>query len=100
MCGRYTQHHSTDQVVMRFDVTTVVQETRERYNIAPTQMAPVIIQQEGLRILEAFKRGLIPFWAKEASIGNKMLNARAETLAEKPAFDDAILIERSALPMA
>ena len=60
-----------------------------RYNIAPTQMIPVVLEQSGERIIEALRWGLIPSWAKDESIGSKMINARAETLAEKPSFRDA-----------
>lgn len=98
MCGRYTQHHSTDQVVMRFDVTTVVHEPSARYNAAPTQFMPVVLQTPGARILDSFKWGLIPSWAKEASIGSKMLNARAESLSEKPSFRSAFKRRRCLVP--
>ena len=59
---------------------------KPRYNIAPTQEAPVIIQAVGKRTLELFRWGLIPWWAKDPAIGNEMINARAETLTERPAF--------------
>jgi putative SOS response-associated peptidase YedK len=56
------------------------------YNIAPSQEAPVIVQADGKRTVELFRWGLIPSWVKNLAIGNKMINARAETLAEKPLF--------------
>jgi putative SOS response-associated peptidase YedK len=59
---------------------------KPRYNIAPSQEAPVIVQADGKRTIELFERGLILSWAKDPAIGNKMINARAETLAEKPSF--------------
>lgn len=98
MCGRYTQHHTTDQVVMRFDVGKVVNETSPRYNAAPTQRLPVIIRASGERVLDAFQWGLIPSWAKDASIGSKMLNARGESVAEKPSFRNALKRRRCLVP--
>ena len=60
---------------------------KPRYNIAPTQDIAAIREDAGQgRELAAFRWGLIPFWAKDQSIGNRMINARAETVAEKPAF--------------
>ena len=54
---------------------------KPRYNIAPTQMAPVIVQQDQL-VLKDMRWGLIPSWAKDEEIGNRMINARAETVKE------------------
>ena len=61
-------------------------DLKPRYNIAPTQEAPVIVQADAKRKIELFRWGLIPWWAKDPAIGNRMINARAETLAEKPSF--------------
>ena len=60
-----------------------------RYNIAPTQEVVAVRMRDGGRALVRLRWGLIPFWAKDAAIGAKMINARAETLAEKPAFREA-----------
>jgi putative SOS response-associated peptidase YedK len=98
MCGRYTMHHSPHQVEMRFGITQALSEPAERYNIAPTQQVAVVIENEGARFLDALKWGLIPSWAKEPGIGNKMINARAETLAEKPAYKQALSRRRCILP--
>jgi putative SOS response-associated peptidase YedK len=57
-----------------------------RYNIAPTQLAPVVIEEGGERIPRLMRWGLIPFWAKDESIGFKTINARADTVATKPAY--------------
>jgi putative SOS response-associated peptidase YedK len=61
---------------------------RPRYNLAPTQLMPVVIN-DGQRVLDAYRWGLIPSWAKEAAIGNKLINARCETVSEKPSFRSA-----------
>lgn len=64
------------------------EETLGRFNIAPTQDVPVI-PNDGSRRVQLFKWGLVPRWAKDPAIGNRMINARAETVAEKPSFRDA-----------
>jgi len=72
---------------------------KPRYNIAPSQEAPVIVNVDGVRSCKLFQWGLIPSWAKDPSIGNKMINARAETLAEKPSFR-SLLKNRRCLVLA
>lgn len=85
MCGRYTQTKQFYEIRLRFDVDAFEHEISPRYNIAPNQRA-VVIMSEGKRKLEMMQWCLIPSWAKDPSIGNRMINARAETLAEKPSF--------------
>ena len=92
MCGRYTQTHSLQELSKRFrflapDLPEL--ELLPRYNIAPTQDAPVVAAPEGRPELALMRWGLIPRWAKDATIAFKTINARSETLAEKPAFKDA-----------
>jgi putative SOS response-associated peptidase YedK len=99
MCGRYTQTQNIDQLVLRFQIQELGFEPTPRYNIAPTQPVATIIQSsEHGRVLDSFRWGLIPSWAKDPSIGNKMINARAETLAEKPSFKTALLRRRCLIP--
>lgn len=98
MCGRYTMHHSPQQLEMRFGITQAQATTTERYNIAPTQTVPVIVEGDGARFLDTMQWGLIPSWAKEPGIAKKMINARAETLAEKPAFCTALSRRRCLIP--
>jgi putative SOS response-associated peptidase YedK len=69
-----------------------------RYNIAPTQSVPVIRNQAGIRSLSLLRWGLVPKWAKELSIGSKMINARAETISEKPSFRSAFQRQRCLVP--
>ena len=59
-----------------------------RYNIAPSQPVSAIVQRES-RTLELFKWGLVPSWAQDPAVGNRMINARSESAVEKPAFRDA-----------
>jgi putative SOS response-associated peptidase YedK len=68
-----------------------------RYNVAPTQTV-VTVTSDGARQIEQMRWGLIPKWAKDASIGAKMINARAETLSEKPAFREAFKRRRCLIP--
>jgi putative SOS response-associated peptidase YedK len=101
MCGRFTQHHDADTIMNRFGVQAQLFDIEPRYNIAPSQPVPVIVTEGTTkeRILDGFQWGLVPFWAKDPSIGNKMINARAETVAEKPAFRAALTRRRCLLPV-
>ncbi|MCX5793896.1 MAG: SOS response-associated peptidase [Elusimicrobia bacterium] len=85
MCGRYTQTLDLRALQERFHFAACRSEPTPRYNIAPTQPAPVVLADAG-RVLDALRWGLIPAWAKDMSIGHKLINARAESVAEKPAF--------------
>ncbi|OLN25738.1 SOS response-associated peptidase [Desulfosporosinus metallidurans] len=85
MCGRFSFAEIIG-IVERFELDQVQLELWPRYNIAPSQQVPVVIHQNGGNRLFMFRWGLIPYWAKAESIGNKLINARAETLEEKPSF--------------
>lgn len=85
MCGRYTLALPAVTVSNRFHVKIDPATYREHYNAAPGQMLPVIINEQP-QLVHNFKWGLIPFWAKDIRIGYKMINARAETVLEKPSF--------------
>jgi putative SOS response-associated peptidase YedK len=85
MCGRYTLTVTPEQLMERFHLTSADFVTTPRYNIAPTQPVAVVYD-ESPRTLSAARWGLIPAWAKDAGIASRLINARAETLREKPAF--------------
>ena len=85
MCGRYTQTKTGEAIARTFNLTTSPDPT-PRYNIAPTQPVCAIAQPHQDREYRIFQWGLIPSWAKDPAIGNRMINARAETVAEKPSF--------------
>lgn len=93
MCGRYTLTSGPDRIRERFGVVEVPYELAARYNIAPSQDVPVIANLPGRRV-EMFRWGLIPAWAREPSVGHRMINARAETLREKPSFRAAFAKRR------
>ncbi len=86
MCGRFAFYSPTEATAALFGVSAVP-DIKPRYNVAPTQdIAAVRIGAEDSRELALLRWGLVPFWAKDPSIGNRMINARAETVAEKPSF--------------
>jgi putative SOS response-associated peptidase YedK len=90
MCGRYTLTDPGDVVADLFGLDSLP-ELAPRYNIAPTQDAPVVRAREEAadgRRLDLLRWGLVPFWAKDPSIGNRLINARSETAADKPSFRD------------
>jgi putative SOS response-associated peptidase YedK len=84
MCGRFTLTVDIDRVARVFGVAPSIQVS-PRYNVAPTQDV-VTIMRNGTAHLDLLRWGLIPSWAKDASVGSRMINARAETLAEKSSF--------------
>ena len=98
MCGRFTQHHDANALTLRFDLTGMPPEITPRYNIAPQQTIGAITVTDTGRRLEGFQWGLIPSWAKDPAIGQKMINARSETLAEKPSFRTALVRRRCLIP--
>jgi len=85
MCGRYTLTIDPAELMDRFNLTSADVVTQPRYNVAPTQSVAVVYD-ESPRTLSAAQWGLIPSWSKDAGIGSKMINARAETLDEKPSY--------------
>lgn len=93
MCGRFTQTRTWTELLEIYGITESLSPSNfpARYNIAPTQNVPVVRRQptSGERELVNLRWGLVPSWAKEIGIGAKMINARAETVADKPAFRDA-----------
>lgn len=88
MCGRYTVSVDPAQLAERFNAAPPATELQPRYNAAPSQSLPVLLN-EGERQIQLLKWGLIPKWAKTASDYN-LINARAETVEEKPAFREAL----------
>lgn len=98
MCGRATNHENLERMMRRMGVDTSDGEPWvPSYNIAPTQPIPVVGVREGARALRAMRWGLIPSWAKDARTGAQCINARAETVGEKPAFRSAFKHRRCAV---
>ncbi len=85
MCGRFTLTADTKQIQETIPGIVVPQDISPRWNVSPQQPIAVV-PNDGKNTLDFFLWGLIPSWAKDPEIGNRMINARAETLTEKPAF--------------
>jgi len=96
MCGRFTANVKKKDLEEEWNLA-VPPEFRPRYNIAPSQVVGVITNTEP-GSLSLFRWGLIPSWAKDPAIGNKMINARVETLTEKPSFRKLVQTARCLVP--
>jgi putative SOS response-associated peptidase YedK len=105
MCGRFVSTAGPDRIAAYFDTVipteAVAESLGENYNVAPTQdIYAVVADGDGTARVDAFHWGLIPSWAKDRKIASKMINARAETLAEKPSFKGLLKKKRCIIPMA
>lgn len=105
MCGRYVAVHSPAELAEEFEVERVAVESpmEPDYNVAPTKTVPAVLAHaaktgEVERQLRAVRWGLVPWWAKDPAVGNRLINARVETAAEKPAFRQAFAKRRCILP--
>jgi len=99
MCGRFTKTVEKVQIKKEFQVADDdIADDSMRYNIAPSQMIEVVYTPSSERLLSTLKWGLVPHWAKDPAIGNRMINARAETLSEKPSFREAFKSRRCIIP--
>ncbi len=94
MCGRFTFRKLSPAVMAGFGVAETAREPRLSFNVAPGQAVAVVVQEGDNRKLDTYRWGLVPAWAKDPSLGYKMINARGETVAEKPAFREAFLKRR------
>ncbi|MBB6732682.1 SOS response-associated peptidase [Cohnella zeiphila] len=99
MCGRYTITISLDELMTLYEIgESSVSPMLPRYNIAPTQLVPAIINDGQRNKLGELRWGLIPSWSKDGKGGFKMINARAETIGEKPAFKSLLSRKRCIIP--
>lgn len=97
MCGRYSLAVSPEKLAEYYMAEVPEAFTGPRYNVAPSQSMPILTNAQPDSFQMA-RWGLVPFWAKDPSIGNKMINARAETLMEKPAFSRLLERKRCLVP--
>ena len=88
MCGRFTLAATSETLTETFPGFEMPDELSPRYNVTPSQQV-LVVPNTGENKVEFFKWGLIPSWAKDPTIGNRMINARSETLSEKPSFRTA-----------
>ena len=95
MCGRFGASYRDIKAVWSLYGDFSFQT---RYNIAPSQEVPVIIRNEGRNEAKVMKWGLVPSWAPDPSMGQRMINARSETLLEKPSFKQAVEKRRCLIP--
>ncbi|MBX9673202.1 MAG: SOS response-associated peptidase [Candidatus Obscuribacterales bacterium] len=107
MCGRYTLIHPTTDILQRFGLTQIKieglpVEIEPRANIAPSQLVPAVVNhgfgKEQFRMLDALRWGFLPMWVKDIKKSPPMINARAETLAEKAYFKGALRSRRCIIP--
>ena len=98
MCGRYTviQDLSELEKLVRFICKVV--DFKPRYNVAPRQQAPVLVVENSQTVLKIMRWGLIPSWSKDETIGDRLINARAETLTEKTSFKKPFERQRCLIP--
>ena len=99
MCGRYSLTSDLDTLQLRFRFQAGALAYKPRYNVAPTQEVLTVTRDDSENNAQFMKWGLIPFWAKDTSISARMINARAETVVEKPGYREAFQ-ERRCLILA
>jgi putative SOS response-associated peptidase YedK len=98
MCGRYVSATPPDQIAAYFDAEAPEALLQPSYNVAPTSDVYAVLSDGTTRHVDAFHWGLVPLWAKDPKIGSKMINARAESLAEKNAYKSAFKRRRCLIP--
>ncbi len=98
MCGRFKAGFEFRDLKIRWQVRNDFYDFQAHYNIAPTQMHPIIVERAGAVEARPMRWGLVPYWAKDQAIGNKMINARSETLMERPAFRELLSSRRCLVP--
>lgn len=94
MCGRFARIAPISEIISNFYLEDVLIDVQPSYNIAPGSSILSVVLKDGRRALETFRWGLVPHWAKEPSIGYKMINARGETVHQKPGFRSAFKARR------
>lgn len=98
MCGRFTSTAEAAALAERF-AARLPDDYRVRFNVAPAQRVVAIrVEEDGERLAELLRWGLVPHWAKDPNVGYKMINARAETVREKPAYRSLLKAHRCLIP--
>lgn len=99
MCGRYVMKAKLKELQEKYDAVPAGLFSLEgNYNVAPTTPMPVLLEKGGSRIIDLFRWGLVPFWAKDEKISYSMINARSETLASKRTFSKPFKSQRCIVP--
>jgi putative SOS response-associated peptidase YedK len=99
MCGRFTQQRPTSELAEIFGAEDLADLDGGRFNVAPTDQAAVVVQRDEQRAVTAYRWGLIPHWSESPKTGNRMFNARAESLDRNPAFRYAFQKRRCLVPV-
>ena len=103
MCGRAYETYTEEELYFRYQNEKLKRNPlgfEATFNLALTQFSPVLLDEEGRQHFEYYRWGLIPFWAKDPAIGYKTINAKAETVAEKPSFREAFKRRRCIVPVS
>lgn len=99
VCGRFVQTREAENYGAYFSVDVIkTDEVLRSWNVAPTKQVYAVAEHDEQRQMGTFSWGLVPFWAKDRKIGARLINARIETLAEKPAFRDSLAARRCIIP--
>jgi putative SOS response-associated peptidase YedK len=98
MCGRFVSASTPDELANYFGAEPPDRELEPNFNVAPTKEIYVVRARSGHRQMASLTWGLVPFWAKDRKIGSKMINARSETVLDKPAYRRAIRRRRCLIP--
>lgn len=98
MCGRYSLTQPIKTLKEHFQAVAAAMEQDGRFNIAPSQSVPIVLLGREGREIQSLRWGLIPSWAKDPTIGNRLINARAETVHEKPSFHSSFRRQRCLVP--
>jgi putative SOS response-associated peptidase YedK len=98
MCGRFAQPRSAEELARIFRARPAADLAGERFNVAPTDEVAAVVEHHGERVVDAFRWGLVPFYAKSAKDGARLINARAETVERSPAFRTAFARHRCIIP--
>lgn len=98
MCGRFVGFRKLEALKGYFPIDAANCEATASFNVAPSQQILAIARVDGANVLDKYHWGLVPFWAKDTAMGNKMINARSETVAAKPSFREAFKKRRCLIP--
>jgi putative SOS response-associated peptidase YedK len=99
MCGRFSQERSTSELAEIFGAEDRVDAPGQRFNVAPTDDAAIVVERDGRRAITAYRWGLVPHWSETADTGNRMFNARSESIDRNPAFRYAFGKRRCLVPV-
>lgn len=98
MCGRFTQQRPSAELATLFGAEDLARSPGGRFNLAPQQLGLIVVERPDRRAVTAYRWGLVPTWAQDAKIGNRLINARAETVASTPAFRASFAKRRCLVP--